>query len=68
MKIGISDATVYLHRLVWEHVNEAIPIGCEIDHINGDKQDNRIENLKCLTKTEHAKKTGESTKKKNNNS
>ena len=28
--------------------------GCEIDHINGDTSDNRLENLRCVTRKENA--------------
>ena len=37
------------HILKWVYFNGEIPDGYEIDHINGDKQDNRIENLRCVT-------------------
>jgi hypothetical protein len=44
---------VYKHRLVWERAYGPIPDGCHIHHINGDPHDNRLENLKCVTRIEH---------------
>ena len=40
----------YEHRKVWENAYGAIPDGLVIDHINGKKDDNRIENLQLLTR------------------
>lgn len=42
-----------IHRDIWiKHYGE-IPKGCVIHHINHNKKDNRIENLKCVTQKEH---------------
>lgn len=45
--------TCLVHRLVYEAINGKIPTGYEIDHINGIKNDNRIENLRCVTPKEN---------------
>lgn len=38
-----------LHRHVWAQANGPIPEGKVIDHINGDRYDNRLENLRLVT-------------------
>lgn len=38
-----------VHRLVWEAFNGPIPNGMQINHINEDKTDNRLENLNLMT-------------------
>ena len=40
---------ILVHRLVWETFNGEIPEYMEIDHINRDKTDNRLSNLRCVT-------------------
>jgi hypothetical protein len=39
--------------LIWEKVHGPIPEGYEIHHVNGDGTDNRLENLVCLSASEH---------------
>ena len=43
-----------MHRAIWEHHNGPIPKGMQIDHINGDTLDNRLENLRICTNAQNA--------------
>ena len=43
-----------MHRLVWEDwYDKKIPKGYDIHHLNGDKLDNRIQNLQCVERSAH---------------
>lgn len=41
--------TCLIHRAVWEEANGPIPEGMEVDHINCNTHDNRLENLRLVT-------------------
>ena len=42
-----------VHRIVWETFNGEIPDGYEIDHIEGNRADNRLKMLRCVTHKEN---------------
>ncbi|HAS2179698.1 TPA: HNH endonuclease [Salmonella enterica subsp. enterica] len=47
---------VYLvHRVIWEIHNGKIPDGMEVDHIDHNKLNNNIENLRLVSKKENHK-------------
>jgi hypothetical protein len=48
--------TQYLHRAVYMAFVGKIPDGMEINHIDGNKANNRIENLEIVTKRENSHK------------
>lgn len=43
----------FKHVLVWEEANGKLPDGMVIRHINGDSLDNRLENLKAISRAEN---------------
>ncbi len=43
------------HRYVWEQHNGVIPVGMIIHHIDRDRSNNKIGNLKMMSKSEHRK-------------
>lgn len=48
-----------VHRIVWQVYNGPIPLGAEISHIDGDKTNNHLSNLRLVTHAEnlrHARK------------
>lgn len=49
MEIGINGHSHLAHRLAWLFVHGHWP-EADIDHINGDRSDNRIDNLRCVTR------------------
>lgn len=53
VKIGINNKNYYLHRVIWLWHFGYIPK--VIDHINGNRSDNRIENLRDVNTQENTK-------------
>jgi hypothetical protein len=49
-RVDFNGRRMYYHSIVWMLYNKKdIPANLEIDHINGNKIDNRIDNLRLVT-------------------
>lgn len=51
--VVVCDTKVQAHRIIWEMHNGPIPIGFEIDHIDGDPWNNRLGNLRLATRQQN---------------
>ncbi len=53
LSVENKQRTLCAHRMVWEGFNGPIPEGMQINHVNGDKADNRLSNLEVCTPNEN---------------
>ena len=55
---GIVDGRhVSEHRCIWIWFNGPIPEGMVIDHIDGSRNNNKIENLQCISQRENVSRS-----------
>ena len=54
-RVRLKTGNYYVHRIIWELLKGPIPDKMQIDHINGNRSDNRIENLRLATQEENLK-------------
>lgn len=53
--VMVFGKTTYLHRIIYEMFNGDIPDGFEIDHIDVNSLNNRLENLRLVTRTQNVR-------------
>ena len=53
--VGVNGKRLLASRIIWEMNYGLIPNNAYIDHINGVRDDNRIANLRLVTRTENNK-------------
>ena len=53
--VSINNKIKNAHRFVYECFNGIIPEGMVIDHINTIRDDNRLENLRCVSARENSR-------------
>ena len=56
-RVKVGGVHHLAHRLAWAFVHGSFPES-EIDHVNGIKTDNRIENLRLATRSENQRNKG----------
>ena len=54
IRFNFDGCSYRAHRMAWFLVNEQEPLG-EIDHINGDRTDNRISNLRVVSSWQNSR-------------
>lgn len=58
VRIRLKRKLYLAHRLAWIVENGPIPRGMEIDHVNGNKSDNRICNLRLASRNQNEHNKG----------
>ncbi len=64
-RITMNGKTCYYHRVLWEAFNGAIPHKMTVDHVDGNRLNNRLDNLQLLSQSDNSRKTMVETHQKN---
>ena len=54
-RVTINGRRVLEHRAVWERAHGPIPPRHDVHHINGDRADNRLDNLELMSHSDHVR-------------
>ena len=49
---------IFIHQAVWMADEREVPVEWELDHINGDKRDNSLQNLRVVTRQQNCRDGG----------
>ncbi|HEN3329032.1 TPA: HNH endonuclease [Yersinia enterocolitica] len=55
LRVGLNCKTYAVHRIAWEIYMGPIPAGMQIDHIDHNRINNKIENLRVVTNEDNCK-------------
>lgn len=58
IRVRVDGREHRAHRVIWEMFNGPIPEGMLVDHIDRDVYNNRIENLRLVTRQQNNANTG----------
>ena len=56
-RLVVGAENLYMHRVIWEHEVGPVPPDHDVDHINGDRLDNRVVNLRVLPLSVNRRRT-----------
>ena len=55
LHVSALGGRVFVHNIIWEMFHGKIPSGLVIDHIDGDRANNCIENLRIVSRADNGK-------------